>query len=182
MKNIYDIEQTNRNNFKNSLEALARPGELQQVTPLFGSGLLAMASILLYSEVSYFYDGSLDFELIQAVCGARNTSRDEADYLFFDSPDHTDLIQVKTGTAESPEQGATLLFACSGLTGDTTRVRLSGPGVDGAKEINLPVTESFIYRFTEKNESFPMGIDLFLLSSQDTILGLPRTTAVEVIA
>ncbi len=182
MKNVHDIEQANRNNFRSSLEALARPGELQQVTPLFGSGLLAMASVLLYAEVSYFYQGTLNFEMIQAVCGARNTSRESADYLFFDCLDHEHLVQVKIGTAESPEQGATILFSYPYVRENSTRVRLSGPGIDGTKVLDLPVTMAFIEKLSEKNESFPMGIDLFLISSENTLLGLPRTTNIEVIA
>jgi len=182
MKNIHDIEQANRNNFRSSLEALARPGELQPVTPLFGSGLLAMASVLLYAEVSYFYQGTLDFELIQAICGARNTSQKKADYLFFDSPDHAHLVQVKTGTAESPEQGATLLFTYPDGSANSIRVKLSGPGIDGTKELDLPLTISFIEQLREKNESFPMGIDIFLINKNNTLLGLPRTTRIEVVA
>jgi alpha-D-ribose 1-methylphosphonate 5-triphosphate synthase subunit PhnH len=181
MKNVYDIEQANRNNFRSSLEALARPGELQTVTPLFGSGLLAMASVLLYAEVSYFYRGTLNFELIQALCGARNTSQENADYLFFDSLDHKHLVQAKTGTAESPEQGATILFSCPDFDGDSTRVKLSGPGIDGTKQLCLPVMTAFLDELSEKNELFPMGIDLFLVSQQNTLLGLPRTTRIEVI-
>lgn len=182
MKHVHDIEQANRNNFRSSLEAMARPGELHPVRPLFGSGLLAMASVLLYAEVSYFYQGTLNFELIQAVCGARETRQDAADYLFFDCLDHAHLVQAKTGTAESPEQGATILFSYSDLSVDSTRVKLSGPGVDGIKELDLPVTAVFIDLLLEKNESFPMGIDLFLVSRKNTLLGLPRTTRIEVIA
>lgn len=182
MKNVCDIEQTNRNNFRSSLEALARPGQLQPVIPLFGSGLLAMASVLLYAEVSYFYRGALDFELIRAVCGAGVSPPQEADYLIFDSPDHLYLAEVKTGSAESPEQGATLLFGYHERQGGQTGVRLSGPGIRGSKELTLPVTADFIHRLSEKNESFPMGVDCFLVSSENTLLGLPRTTRIEVMA
>jgi len=177
----HDLERANRKNFRNSLEAMARPGEIQPITPLFGSGLLAMASVLLYAEVSCFYQGNLDFELIRAICGARTACREMADYLFFDSPDPAELAEVKTGTAESPEQGATLLFDCSYPGHEETKVRLSGPGIDGTKKITLPVTAIFLARLAEKNESFPMGIDLFFIDRNNMLFGLPRTTRIEVI-
>lgn len=72
MKNEQDIEKINRENFRNSLEAMARPGEQQSIVPLFNSGLLAMASVLLFAEVTYCYRGRLDFELIRAICGTHS--------------------------------------------------------------------------------------------------------------
>lgn len=181
MKKEHDIERINRDNFRSCLEAMARPGQLQTITPLFHSGLLAMASVLLYAEVSYCYRGELDFELVGALCGTHRVPASEADYLFYDSPDPDFLFHAKTGSAENPEFGATLLFGCPGLDLDGTRVSLSGPGIKGQNEITLPVDRLFINKLKEKNESFPMGVDLFFISETNALLGLPRTTAIEVV-
>ena len=182
MKNDHDIEWANRQNYRSSLWALSRPGEVQPVLPLFGSGLLAMASVLLYAEVSFYGEPTLDFQLIRALCGAQPVSRQEADYLFFAEPHHDDLREAKIGTAESPEFGATLLFGCPRLDTDGTRVRLSGPGIDGVATRVLPVSEPFVSALKAKNSSFPMGIDLFFIGDDNTLLGLPRTTCIEVLA
>ena len=182
MKNEHDIEWTNRQNYRSSLQALSRPGEVQPVSPLFGSGLLAMASVLLYAEVSFYGEPGLDFRLIRALCGAQPVSRQEADYLFFAEPHHDHLREAKTGTAESPEFGATLLFGCPRLDAGGTRAALSGPGIDGRVTSFLPVSETFISVLQEKNSSFPMGIDLFFIGDDNTLLGLPRTTRIEVLS
>jgi alpha-D-ribose 1-methylphosphonate 5-triphosphate synthase subunit PhnH len=182
MKNEHDIEKINRQNYRSSLRALSQPGEVQQVMPLFGSGLLAMASVLLYAEVSYYGESSLDFQLIRALCGARPVSQPEADYLFFATPHHAHLQQAKVGSAESPEFGATLLFGFEMVEGGGTAVNLSGPGIDGLSRCLLPVSQDFISALQEKNSSFPMGIDLFFVGTDNTLLGLPRTTRIEVIA
>lgn len=181
MKSEHDIEKTNRENYRSSLRALSRPGEEQSVSPLFGSGILAMASVLLYAEVSFFCDSSLDFKLIGALCGARSVPQSEADYLFFADPHSAHLQQAKTGSAESPEIGATIILACPGFGAGGTTVTLSGPGIDGTATRILPVSKDFIAVLKEKNSSFPMGIDLFFIGADNRLLGLPRTTCIEVI-
>jgi len=175
-----DIEKINRSNFRSSLEALARPGQEQPLTPLFGSSLMAMASVLLYAEVSHFTDEHLDFELIRAICGSRTAVAKEADYLFFAAPDPAHLLLAKTGTGENPEEGATLLFATDGLP--HTNVRLTGPGIPGEWKRSLPVTPDFLGQLSEINACFPQGLDLFFTSPDNMLLGLPRTTRIEVLA
>lgn len=182
MNNQNDIERINRVNFRSSLEALSRPGQIQGVEPLFQSNLQAMASVLLYSEVSYCYQGKEDFQMIEAICGAQSAPAAQADYLFFDYPDLDFLFHAKVGTAEKPELGATLIFRCRSLGSEGIRVRLSGPGIKNSTETTLPVDSRFIEQLQAKNETFPMGVDLFLISEDGQLLGLPRTTRVEVVA
>lgn len=183
MKIEYDIEEINRHNFRQSLGALARPGSSQTILPLFDSGLLAMASVFLYAEVSHHYKGELDFELVRALCGSKHVAKEEGDYLFFDQPDKEYLLDAKVGSPESPELNATLVFSCQGAAETAgTKVMLTGPGINGSRETELPLSRSFLAALNEKNEDFPMGLDLFLITDNTTILGLPRTTHIEVIA
>lgn len=180
MNNQNDIEQTNRVNFRSSLEALSRPGQLQEIQPLFNSTLQAMASVLLYSEVTYCYQGQEDFQMIQAICGVRTAHGSEADYLFFDHPDVDFLFHAKVGSAEKPEHGATLIFKCDTLGGAGTKVTLSGPGIATVHSATLPVDMQFIEQLRQKNDQFPMGVDVFFIDQQGQLLGLPRTTSIEV--
>lgn len=183
MKHEHDIEKINRANFRSSLDALARPGELRRIVPLFDSPLLAMASVLLYAEVSHYYEGTLDFALVRALCGSPLAQAAQADYLFFEAPRADYLEQAKPGTPESPELSATLVFDCSSIEHHhTSRVILIGPGIRQQKELVLPVGTDFLDTFREKNDSFPLGIDLFLITADSHLLGLPRTTHIEVAA
>jgi len=183
MKRVHDIERVNRNNFRSSLEALARPGESQFLHPLFDSPLLAMASVFLYAEVSHHYEGRLDFDLIRALCGSPAADAGDADYLFSDAPATEMLKPAKTGTVESPEKSATLIFAYAPEHHQSgVPVRISGPGIRGATELTLPVDRAFVDSLREKNEHFPLGIDLFFVSRHNQLLGLPRTTHIEVAA
>ena len=175
-----DTEKINRLNFRNCLDALSHPGKIYSVTPLFDSGLLAMASVLLYSEVTYHYQGALNFQVVAALTGAGISPIEHADYFFSDRPDRLALQKAKSGTAESPEDSATLLFQCNDLT-TGTQVILSGPGIDGSFITRLPMQADFIEHFQEKNSSFPNGVDLFLIDMAHRIVGLPRTVHIEVI-
>ncbi len=180
MNNHNDIERINRVNFRSSLEALARPGLIQDVRPLFASTLQAMASVLLYSEVSYCYHGDEDFQMIQAICGAKVASADEADYLFCDHPEIDFLVPAKVGTAEKPELGATLICKYDAQKSVKTPVRLSGPGIETTVQAALPVGSGFIKQLKEKNAAFPMGVEVFFINDHGQLLGLPRTTHIEV--
>jgi alpha-D-ribose 1-methylphosphonate 5-triphosphate synthase subunit PhnH len=183
MRIEYDIEEINRNNFRKCLEALARPGSPQTISPLFDSGLLAMASVFLYAEVSHYYQGELDFEMVRALCGSKHVDAETADYLFFDNPREEYLQDAKTGSPESPELNATLIFYCPKTDHETSsQVILSGPGINGSRKVVLPASHGFIKILQEKNDDFPMGIDLFFITDDNTLLGLPRTTHIEVIA
>lgn len=185
-----DIEQLNRCNFRSALEALARPGELYPLQPLFSppqdSPLLAMASVLLYGETSFYYQGSADFDLVRAISGATSCSPAEADYVFADAPDEALLAAARSGTGESPELGATLIFLAD-TTDTATQVRLSGPGIDGVKETSLPLRPAFIEARQRKNAWFPLGVDILLLlctageAGAHHVLALPRSTAIEVL-
>ncbi|MDO5675510.1 MAG: phosphonate C-P lyase system protein PhnH [bacterium] len=174
-----DIEQYNRFNFRAALDALARPGECYPIRPLFSSPLLAMASVLLYGETSYFYQGKADFELVRAISGAANRVAAEADYLFADAPEQALVEAARIGSGESPEAGATLIFLAD--AGASTQVRLSGPGINGFKELRLPLSSACIQARRSKNAYFPLGIDILLLDQENKVLSLPRTTAIEIL-
>lgn len=175
-----DLEKYNRTNFRSSLEALSRPGKYQVIHPVFGSGLLAMASVLLFAEVSYCYQGEKDFSIIEALSGSKQAPVEDADYIFLDGPDTQTIQEAKPGTADRPENSATLICSCESST--QIRTKLSGPGINGSTTTNLPVDEPFITALAEINCAFPMGIDIFLVVDNHKILGLPRTTTIEVIA
>lgn len=173
-----NIEKKNRENFRSCLAVLSSPGESRQINPLFNSPLLAMASVLLYAEVGYFYDGAEDFQMIDALCCARRTEAAIADYLFFDRPEAGYLDQAKIGSSENPELSATLIFFCPEKR-QQTLVRLMGPGINGARELSLPADSSFLARLQQKNATFPLGVDLFFIDTNNRLTALPRTTQIE---
>ena len=177
----HNIERANRTNFRSCLEALSRPGKPQNIEPLFNSPLLGLASVFLYAEVSHHYDGTLDFEVIRALCGSPQRSAEMADYLFYESAEPEMLDKLKFGTPENPEDGATLTCQICDEKSPSTPVKMSGPGINGHLTTTLPLQVTFLQRLMEKNTHFPLGIDLFIISNGNMLIGIPRTTRIEVL-
>ncbi|QKF81938.1 phosphonate C-P lyase system protein PhnH [Halarcobacter ebronensis] len=178
MKKI-DIERLNRENFRSMMNALSRPGSIERIEPLFDSHLLAIANTLLYAEVSYFYKGNEDFELINAITNAKDSNEKEADYLFCDTIDENLFEAGKVGTMKDPEFSSTYIFKCKDFCG--TKVKISGPGIDGSFNTSLPISKGFISKFNEKNSYFPLGNEVFFINENAEILGLSRTSKLEIL-
>lgn len=177
--NTVDIEKLNRDNFRCMQNTLSMPGSIEKVSPVFESNLLAIANTLLYSEVSYFYDGNEEFELIDAITNAKKEEAANADYIFSDELNEYLFNKGKTGTPKDPEFSATYIFKCKSFDG--IKVRLSGPGINGSKDTTLPIDKSFVEFFNEKNSYYPLGNEVFFLNDNGELTALSRTTKVEVL-
>ncbi len=91
-----------------------------------------------------------------------------------------ELLEVPVGTEEEPELGATVIVLVdSGAP--RIRVRLSGPGIDGELDTDLPVTASALAEREQACACWPCGIDLLLVGPGAQVMGLPRTTRVAVV-
>ena len=178
MKSV-NIEKLNRDNFKSILNSLSMPGSTYKIKSLYDSHLLAMANTLLYSEVSFYYDGNEDINLIKAITNAKDEDVESSDYIFCDEINEYFLNKAKVGTAHDPEFSSTLIFKCEDFEG--LNLRLRGPGINKYKDITLPIDKAFVNFFNEKNSSYPLGNEIFFLNKKGEITALSRTTKVEVL-
>lgn len=174
-----DIEKLNRDNFKSMMNALSMPGKVEKISSLFESSFLAIANTLLYSEVSFYYKGKEEFELIKAITNPKDEKANEADYIFCDELNEHLFNKGKIGTSKDPEFSATFIFKCKDFNG--LKIKLTGPGIDGMKEVELPIDESFVDSFNEKNSYYPLGNEVFFLNENSEIIAISRTTKMEVI-
>jgi len=173
-----DIEKINRLNFKSLMRSLAYPGDIYTILPVFDSYLLGAASSLLYSEVSYFYEGKENMDTIKAITNPKVEVIEKADYIFCEKMDVNVLLHAKCGTFKDPDFSAVVLFTCKEFKG--LHVKLKGAGILGEKIISLPIDKSFVTQFNAKNKDFPLGIEVYFLSQKGEILALSRTTKLEV--
>lgn len=173
-----DIEKLNRDNFRSMMNALSMPGKVEKIDSLFDSSFLAIANTLLYSEVSFYYEGNEDLELIEAITNPKKEDVQNADYIFCDELNEYLFNKGKVGTSKDPEFSATYVFKCKNFNG--LKVKLSGPGIDGVKETDLPIDKSFVKFFNEKNSYFPLGNEVFFLNEESEIIAISRTTIMEV--
>lgn len=153
--------------------ALARPGDVRTLPE---PGLLPVALALVDIETSVFADDPA-FAPVPARTGARPAGAEAADYLFLTGDPLAGVEVAKTGSPLNPETGATVVIRAA-LSGGP-RLRLTGPGIDGAVEIAPSMPPAF---WTVRNRRivYPLGFDLFFIAG-DRVIGLPRSTKAEVL-
>ena len=94
-----------------------------------------------------------------------------------------DLVDsLRRGTALAPEEGCRLVLACQALGSDgDVGLELRGPGVDGRTQVHVDGISTDVFTaIRAANASFPAGIDTFLVAADHTVVGLPRSLAMEV--
>jgi alpha-D-ribose 1-methylphosphonate 5-triphosphate synthase subunit PhnH len=177
--------------FRALLDALARPGRIGAIETVLpaaqashGAGLAAFASLLaLCDYATPVWLAQRDDALAAALrfhAGAPLTDvPGEAAFAYVhDAATLPPLDTLASGTPESPEQSATVFVRVDSLTGGPS-VTLRGPGIEDAHTIapaGLP--ERFWQERAALAVQFPCGIDFYLVCG-DQLVGLPRTTYVE---
>lgn len=185
--------------FRTLLDALARPGTIGVIetplpcadAPAAGSpaaekraGLAAFAALLALA------DYATPVWLAQPDAALAAALRFHADAPLVQEPHAAAFGYVHdahalpaldafmSGTAESPEHSATVFVRVDSLTGGAP-LTLRGPGIESTRNIapaGLP--ERFWRERAALAPLFPCGIDFYLVCG-DSLMGLPRTTFVE---
>ena len=161
--------------FEALMWAMSRPGDKRALPE---AGLASIIETLIDLECTVFADrAELNDQL--AATGARMAPEPGlADHVFLDALDRTgaDLTAINCGTALYPDEGATLVarVAHSGQ-----RLRLSGPGIEGTREIALDLDPQF-WAQRERLCAYPAGFDLVLVDGH-AVIAIPRSTKVEVL-
>lgn len=92
-----------------------------------------------------------------------------------DCPDFADFA---LGTDVDPSTSTTLVLQVAGFA-EGRRYRLSGPGIDGAREVTIAgAPADLAARLAANRALFPRGVDL-ILAGPASVMGLPRTTRLE---
>ncbi|MDL2402080.1 phosphonate C-P lyase system protein PhnH [Rhizobium mayense] len=173
------IEDTRTNDaFEEMMWAMSRPG-IVRTLPL--AGLSVMAEALLDRECSYHVAVTLEEDLRLDRTGARRESLSQAQYVFatVDTADGAALLSaLAVGTLAYPDQAATLFAPVK--IGRGSRYRLTGPGIDGSIDIILESVDPLFWITRQRSLRYPLGWDVYLVDG-DQILGIPRSTNVEVL-
>ncbi len=172
--------------FRALLETLSQPGRLVEL-PGDGDGLDGIALTLLDGEVSFNVAGAAGGfgERVARTTGARPVPLPEADLaIFFSSGGAEGLREMKRGTLEAPEEGATAVVLVEKLSpeGGETVLKLSGPGVPGTRTLGVDgFTRGALEAVRESRAGYPLGVDVYLVDGAGRVAGLPRSTGVEVV-
>ena len=151
------------------LGALARPGTIHDL-PEPGEG--AVLAALLDRECRVHAAPALQDAV--ARTGARLVPLERCDHAVLGGEAPAwDAIPI--GSQLHPEGGATVILRAR-LAGP--RLRLTGPGVDGAREVRCDLAPGLIASRTRA--PYPLGFDLLMIDGL-RLMGLTRSTTLEVL-
>jgi alpha-D-ribose 1-methylphosphonate 5-triphosphate synthase subunit PhnH len=169
--------------FRVLLEAMARPAQPRQIPVAAldapSNAWVASALLTLLDHETSFATVSndgLDW-FVRARTNARYALVGEADFVLVDSPLLTPglIRDLKRGSLAYPDESATLVISV--VHDAPARVlRLRGPGIDGRREMRLPLPPLVVEALVEANTNYPCGIDLYLIDTTGRVSGLPRST------
>ena len=174
-----DDEALTRDTFIALLNALSYPGRVQSLPT--AAAFAAIADTLLDIETT-FYTPADDLHAHFSRNGARASKAERAAYHFYrDGLDETALASIKQatiGTLMYPDEGATLMIACTLGQGQT--FTLSGPGIPAGttQTVQLDGIPAAFWELRKSANRYPRGWDVYLVDGLQ-VVGLPRTTAVE---
>jgi len=184
--------------FRAVLDALARPGHLRSVgsrlAPNEEASIAARATLLALADATTSV--WLQFPLPEVASALRfhtgapllsgESELATAQFALLTDPARCPALErFAFGTAESPEHSATLIVDVPVLAAGHTgtgglHLRLRGPGIATHTDVTVGGLDTpFWQARAALAPRFPAGLDL-LIASGDTVLGLPRTTHVEV--
>ncbi|MEM5328660.1 phosphonate C-P lyase system protein PhnH [Paraburkholderia sp. JHI2823] len=178
--------------FRTLLDALARPGTIGVIemrlpaaeAAAARAGLAAFAGLLTLADYATpVWLAQPDAALAAALrfhAGAplAEAPREAAFAYVHDAATLPPLDAFASGTPESPEQSATVFVRVEALSGGAP-LALRGPGIETTRAIApVGLPERFWHERAALAPHFPCGIDFYLVCG-DRLLGLPRTTLVE---
>lgn len=167
--------------FRALLQAMARPGRIEQLTgatpPLpLSPAAGALALVLLDGTTPVHLAGRHDCAALRDWLtfhtGAPMVGAKDAAFAFGDWAALMPVTRFAIGNPAYPDRSATLVIELPGL--QPKGAQLSGPGIETRAELSLPDTAAF----AANHALFPLGFDAYLTAG-DLVAGLPRSTKVE---
>ncbi|MDP1541279.1 MAG: phosphonate C-P lyase system protein PhnH [Methylotenera sp.] len=170
---------TQQRAFRKIMNAFARPGAIEILegeTLESGALLLTLATLLDGATTLADFDGMLS-EHDMARLEVATVAAEQARFVLTHG-EAAPAFTPSLGTLESPDMGATILLKIQAI-GSGHRLKLTGPGVDGACEVAVNgLHPAWIAAHQNWNSAFPLGVD-FLLVAEHQVMALPRTTRIE---
>ena len=177
--------------FRAALEAMSRPGRPVDVAAAadapdeLPAAMAALALTLVDGDTPVWLDGRLAAGTVPAFlrfhCGCPLVAEPAAARfaLIAETAAMPPLSMFAIGRDQFPEESATLIVEVAGLTTDGGPLTLCGPGIkDSVKASIVGLAPAFWPQWADNVGLFPQGVDV-LFTCGATVMGLPRTTAVE---
>lgn len=175
--------------FRRLLDAMSRPGKLQQLDafPAFGDAgaaatqiLLALAdhSTPLWLSAAFKHDETLLANIRFHMTSPMVEESQDAIFSLISGHEQIALASFNLGDEAYPELSTTVLVEVESLT-EGRMFRLSGPGVKGSHDIHIQgLSDDLLKSLLERDVRDMLGVDVVLTCGQ-ALMTLPRTTSVK---
>ena len=190
---VYDEIFDAQRHFRTVLDSMSRPGKVNRFAPLAltppegfprAAGYVGFA--LLNADVAAHAAGygAAAESYLRANTQCRIESPSQAVFIFLPGEGEVTAIdEAKVGIPTYPESGATVVIAVNhiGKSSSTGGVQLTleGPGIETREIVFVTgLRTELLAALKAKNTEFPLGVDAVLVSADECILCLPRTTRI----
>lgn len=186
---IFDSQK----NFRAIMDAMSKPGKVKKLTEHKFINYPANFNPYVLSVLKTLGDNSVSFSApvealkyieLNTLMVTENLKK--ADYhVFYGDRYLNEIMDVKIGTAEFPEDSATLVISVEDIKEGTSSglsARLKGPGIKDFNDITFKGLDiRYMADIKELNSSYPLGIDVILVGLDGSIACISRTTRLEVV-
>lgn len=166
-----------RRAFDGLLSAMSRPGTPYAVPTQADRAIVAA---LVDHEVTLATDDSVLEDALADQGRLDPAPTEQADIVH--AREHTgwDVRECERGSRVEPSDGATVVYRVDSLgeTAETT-LTLSGPGVDGTRELAVDLPETELSAIATAQADYPRGVDV-VFATADRVVALPRSVQMEV--
>lgn len=187
---VHDIQSV----YRKVLNAMSRPGVLENISEeaekndininFYGGSFLVMLMIL-DREVSFNVvseQGNDVSKLISEITYAQVKPVEESDYIFVLEDKTVEILdevieKCKIGNLVDPQKSATIIaeVKCISKDGD---IALEGPGIQDVNKISICGDKKWISARKNKNEEYPLGVELIFVDENSNLVCIPRTTKI----
>jgi alpha-D-ribose 1-methylphosphonate 5-triphosphate synthase subunit PhnH len=186
--------------FRCLLDSIARPGDLHQLPaalvarfPAVLLPVVALADVdvpVTVCEPTTGDGGTPWGAVVAAATGAPLVPLPSARMVATFEPLSAEVVRgVRSGTALAPELGCRLVSTCTSIHVDHPAAPMSavgliirGPGIDGIRAVSIDsVPAEALAALAALNDGRPAGVDTWFVTPGGQVLGLPRSTRIELI-
>lgn len=166
--------------FRSVMEAMARPGTLQDITGAEPPAPLSRAAgavllTLCDTDTPVYLADAADCDAVRSWLafhtGAPLAGPSHCMFAVGSWEALAPLSAYPVGTSEYPDRSATLIVECPAL--QAKGATLTGPGIKDRATLSLPEVAAF----QANSALYPLGLD-FILTSGDQVVALPRSTQI----
>jgi alpha-D-ribose 1-methylphosphonate 5-triphosphate synthase subunit PhnH len=174
--------------FRSVMDAMARPGSVQQIGVATGApsplmrGAAAIALTLFDHDTPVWLDPAMSetsdvTKWLKFHTGAPVIADSSiCSFALIGDPEALPALdRFAFGSNEYPDRSTTLILQVESLT-EGSRFELRGPGIDGTAVLQATIEPADLFERLGINAAlFPRGIDIVLVAG-DAIVAIPRTT------